>query len=142
MNCPACGSEMWDNRPKKASGVFKPTAPDFKCKNPDCKHVEWPEKKDGAPAKKAPAPSPRAGAWDEVHAIYGRALAEAKKVSGAPEEHPLIATGLAIIAVLKGLSGVDAPVPVAATPVPAAGPAFDGAPIPEAPPPDDDGLPF
>lgn len=33
---------MWDNRPKKASGEFKSTSPDFKCKN--CGYVIWPPK--------------------------------------------------------------------------------------------------
>jgi len=42
--CPQCGSEMWDNRPKKASGEFKKNSPDFKCKNKDCEFVIWPKK--------------------------------------------------------------------------------------------------
>ena len=46
--CPACGGEMWDNRPKKASGEFKSTSPDFKCKS--CGHVIWPPK-EKAPSK-------------------------------------------------------------------------------------------
>lgn len=40
--CPSCGGDMWDNRPKKVSGEFKSTSPDFKCKN--CGHVIWPPK--------------------------------------------------------------------------------------------------
>ncbi len=43
--CPKCQSEMWDNRPKKATGEFKPKSPDFKCKNENCSFVIWPEKK-------------------------------------------------------------------------------------------------
>jgi len=43
-DCPNCSSEMWDNRPKKQSGEFKPTSPDFKCKNKECGHVVWPAK--------------------------------------------------------------------------------------------------
>lgn len=42
--CPECGGEMWDNRPKKASGLFKKNSPDFKCKNADCGSVIWPPK--------------------------------------------------------------------------------------------------
>ncbi len=42
QECPDCGGEMWDNRPKKASGQFKPTAPDFKCKDESCGGVIWP----------------------------------------------------------------------------------------------------
>ena len=35
MNCPVCGGDMWDN----AKGKFpkKPGAPDFKCKDKECK---------------------------------------------------------------------------------------------------------
>jgi hypothetical protein len=43
-SCPICGGEMWDNRPKKASGEFKPTAPDFKCKDKECDGKIWPPK--------------------------------------------------------------------------------------------------
>ena len=43
--CEKCGSEMWDNRPKKASGEFSKKSPDFKCKNKDCEFVIWPKKK-------------------------------------------------------------------------------------------------
>lgn len=42
--CPKCGGEMWDNRPKKASGDFNPAAPDFKCKDAKCGGVIWPAK--------------------------------------------------------------------------------------------------
>lgn len=33
MLCPACNGEMWDNREKKLT----PKAPDFKCKDKECK---------------------------------------------------------------------------------------------------------
>lgn len=39
--CPKCGSPMWDNRAKKASGEFSPKGPDFTCKT-DRTHVIWP----------------------------------------------------------------------------------------------------
>jgi hypothetical protein len=35
---------MWDNRPKKESGEWKATSPDFKCKDEECAHVIWPDK--------------------------------------------------------------------------------------------------
>jgi hypothetical protein len=35
---------MWDNRPKKESGEWKATSPDFKCKDEECAHVVWPDK--------------------------------------------------------------------------------------------------
>lgn len=41
MQCPTCGSDMWDNRAKKASGEFNPKSPDFTCKA-DRTHVVWP----------------------------------------------------------------------------------------------------
>jgi hypothetical protein len=47
--CPICGKEMWDNREKKASGEFKTTAPDFRCKEKTCEGVVWPEKKELPP---------------------------------------------------------------------------------------------
>jgi len=43
--CPDCGGEMWDNREKKASGQFKPTSPDFACKDKQCGKAIWLEKK-------------------------------------------------------------------------------------------------
>lgn len=42
--CEKCGGAMWDNRPKKASGEFKPNSPDFACKDKTCKHAVWEEK--------------------------------------------------------------------------------------------------
>jgi len=41
--CPQCGSPMWDNRPKKASGEYKPNAADFTCKE-NRHHKIWPPK--------------------------------------------------------------------------------------------------
>ena len=39
-SCPQChGAEFYDNRPKKASGEYKPKAPDFKCKG--CSKGIW-----------------------------------------------------------------------------------------------------
>lgn len=60
--CPTCGSTMWDNRPKKASGDMNPKAPDFKCKDKSCqgviwKHGEKPRAPKAAPAPQAPPPS-------------------------------------------------------------------------------------
>jgi len=42
--CPNCGGQMWDNRPKKASGEFSPASPDFKCRDKACGGVIWPAK--------------------------------------------------------------------------------------------------
>jgi hypothetical protein len=42
--CPKCGGPTWCNIEKKAAGEFKPTAPDYKCKDKDCGGVIWPPK--------------------------------------------------------------------------------------------------
>jgi len=42
--CPECGGDMYDNRPQKKSGEFKPNSPDFKCKNKDCNKAIWPKR--------------------------------------------------------------------------------------------------
>ena len=39
MECPKCGSDMFDNT---APGAKKnPKGPDYKCKNKDCNHAIW-----------------------------------------------------------------------------------------------------
>ena len=156
MNCPKCGASVYDNRPKKAAGVYKATAPDQKCSNKECGWAEWPDKDGKAAAPHAtpppksytiPAPVTKANAWDEVHALYGRALHEARKVIGAsdgssPDHREMleatVALGLAVVAALKGVAGAEAPKP--ARPAPAVGPAFDEAPPPSGPPEDADFL--
>jgi len=58
MQCPKCGSDVWDNRSKKLAGGMKPNAPDFSCKNKDiCGWVQWPPKK-GASQAPAAASAP------------------------------------------------------------------------------------
>lgn len=45
MVCPKCQGEVFDNRSKKAAGVYKPNAPDFACANKDgCGWKSWPSK--------------------------------------------------------------------------------------------------
>lgn len=39
--CPVCHKNMWDNRPKKASGEYSEKSPDFKCKDKTCGGVIW-----------------------------------------------------------------------------------------------------
>ena len=39
IHCPLCSSEVWDNRERKASGQYKPTYPDFRCKA--CDAAGW-----------------------------------------------------------------------------------------------------
>ena len=52
--CPVCSGEMWDNRPKKASGAVNPKAPDFGCKNKACSGRVW--KVSDKPAEPMPTP--------------------------------------------------------------------------------------
>jgi len=67
MVCPKCQGEVFDNRSKKAAGVYKPNAPDFACANKDaCGWKSWPEKRKASPvattAPSAPPPQPQAHA--------------------------------------------------------------------------------
>ena len=70
MPCPICGGRMWDNRAKKESGEFKPSAPDYKCRDTNCEGVIWPEKEKPAvqrpqvqrPVVQAPAAAPNSPA--------------------------------------------------------------------------------
>lgn len=48
--CPVCGKGMWDNRKKKASGEYKPNAPDFTCKDKACGKKVWKDSKPKAGA--------------------------------------------------------------------------------------------
>lgn len=43
--CPKCDGAMYDNAKKKRDGTYKATAPDFACKDKQCGHKIWPEKK-------------------------------------------------------------------------------------------------
>lgn len=48
MECPDCGGECYDNRRKKADGTYKPTAPDFACKDKEgCGWKKFPPKNKG-----------------------------------------------------------------------------------------------
>lgn len=58
MLCPVCNGPMWSNVAKKASGEFKSTAPDYKCKDKNCEGVIWPEKDDDT-ASHPPKPPKR-----------------------------------------------------------------------------------
>lgn len=41
VTCPVCAGEVWDNRAKKQSGAFSAKAPDFACRNKECKGRVW-----------------------------------------------------------------------------------------------------
>lgn len=80
MQCPKCGSAVYDNRPKKLAGTFKASAPDFKCTVKTCDWVQWPPKAGAAPA--APPPqgfsqppvTPGVGHDAEIVALYWNSL--------------------------------------------------------------------
>jgi hypothetical protein len=44
LKCPKCSGPVYDNRAKKASGEYKASSPDAKCRNKDCGGVIWPAK--------------------------------------------------------------------------------------------------
>lgn len=55
--CADCGGDLWDNRAKKASGDYKPKAPDFKCK--DCEKPIWlDDRKENKPRERKPISDP------------------------------------------------------------------------------------
>ena len=47
MECPICNGPMWDNRINKKN----PKGPDWKCKDKQCAHAVWLEKKALQPPK-------------------------------------------------------------------------------------------
>lgn len=57
MECPKCHSAVYDNRPKKLSGAFKPNAPDFKCSSKTCDWAQWPPKAGASPVQAPPPPN-------------------------------------------------------------------------------------
>ena len=48
--CPLCNGSMWSNLEKKASGQFKASSPDYRCRDKNCKGVIWPDKGAKVPA--------------------------------------------------------------------------------------------
>lgn len=54
--CPTCNGDMWDNRPKKASGAINNRAPDFACKDKGCAGRIW--KVTDKPSEPVPASTP------------------------------------------------------------------------------------
>lgn len=87
--CPKCGGELWDNRPKKRSGEMKPNAPDFACKDKEnCGWLQWPPKdkkvvkQAGGPGMPAESPSSTRQArwtWPTLSETYLQSLLIARK---------------------------------------------------------------
>lgn len=75
MNCPKCGSEVWENAAKVATGWRGPLR---KCKNQGCDWLEWPPK--GQKAAAIPrAPAGPKWTWAQLRQTYARSVAVAKK---------------------------------------------------------------
>jgi len=119
MQCPKCGSDVWDNRSKKLAGGMKPNAPDFSCKNKDdCGWVQWPPKKGGSSIAAAPqiaplpAPQPQPGPssrdvliqelfWDSFDAVLA-GISKRKLVDAFKPEHLASLTATLFIQRSKG----------------------------------------
>ncbi len=41
VTCGFCHGQTWDNRGKKATGSYKPTSPDYSCKDKACGGIAW-----------------------------------------------------------------------------------------------------
>lgn len=131
--CPVCGRpDLWDNRPKKSTGQYKATAPDFACKDRGCRGAVWLTPK-GASSALPTTPRPAAaaqehGGWFDARRLYQTCLNEATKfLAGlgdrAPSTHELhlTAQGLLQIALAQKLPATaDMPFtrPPSAPPVP------------------------
>ncbi len=156
-SCPKCGGEMWDNRENKRN----PRAPDFKCKDKNCEGVIWPPRDGKAAAAPAAAPA-NAGKGGGLDAngmplcpTCGGAMwddRESKRNPRAPDfkcrNKPKERGGPGCEGVIwPSRDGAASPYPASAprrAGSPAAGaPPSDDTPFPdEAPPHDDDDLPF
>lgn len=77
--CPVCGGQMWDNR----EGKKNPKAPDFKCKNKDCKGVIWPPKEgeQKAPSQDNGSRSPFSGDAEPTPASLNEAYIRQRVVT-------------------------------------------------------------
>lgn len=80
MNCPDCGGQMWDNRPKKANGTYKATRSDFSCKDKDgCGKGVWLDgKKNGGPPIASNGNARQTGNQRALGPVYNECLTFAK----------------------------------------------------------------
>jgi hypothetical protein len=94
--CPVCGGGMWDNRDSKR----KPTQPDFKCKDKDCRDgAVWLESRGKGGNAPRPAAAPRSAAPVSTPAPQGRAGA-------ISWNDALGAGGEAVVVMAEALAGV------------------------------------
>lgn len=70
MQCPQCGSEMWDNRENKKN----PKSPDYKCKDKACAHAIWLDSKKSNGAKAARAPAGPKWTWALLQEVSRNSL--------------------------------------------------------------------
>src|SRR5260221_5639742 len=155
-SCPRCGGEMWDNRESKRN----PRAPDFKCKNRTCDGAVW--RKDGARNVQAPAAGTAVAGGPAADAdgyplcpICGGPMwddRESKRNPRAPDfkcrNKPRGRGGPGCEGVIwPSRDGTPSPYPPprprrAASPSASSRPPVNDAPPHEAPPFDDDDIPF
>lgn len=130
MECPKCNGPVWDNRPKKADGSMKATAPDLSCKDKEnCGWKQWPPKNGQGPnrgaAPNVPAKAPRLS-WKELGNTYAKCASIAKAVwekNNLSSEAIVAATATIFIQTMQaGLIVRDAPPPPPPKPVPVAVP--------------------
>lgn len=126
MQCPQCGSDMWDNRQTKKN----PKQPDYKCKDKACAHAIWLDSKKPTGAK--PASTGTKWTWPELGTMYHRSLLLAKqklatiKIEG--DEQVIAAAATIFIAASR--DGVAEPKKeLAATPAGDADDESDGVPF-------------
>lgn len=79
MDCPKCQGECWDNRAKKRSGDFKPTAPDWACRDKGCGWASFPEKKgakvgNSGGARPAASQGAKWASYEALSVAYGKAV--------------------------------------------------------------------
>jgi hypothetical protein len=93
--CPACGSEVWDNRGKKKT----PKSPDFKCKA--CAEAYWLKgaKAPAKPAAKAAPAEPLTNGVGELVKLYDASFRHVMKLvaeqNGQPDP-PVVFTDQAV----------------------------------------------
>jgi len=140
IECPTCGSEVWDNTQDKRN----PKAPDYKCKN-DSDHAFWLPKGQSPPRQAAVVTSSGGKAtWKSIYQAYATSIDVAAKAWG-PKWQTMsdVAQASCVATVLiqgakEGLTRSAAPAP---KPKPVPQPSYDE--VPKALADDsDDNLPF
>ena len=154
-DCPKCQGPMWDNR----EGKRNPKAPDFKCKDRGCDGVVWPPRGAKPAGGDAAAPEPSAAVTPGMPAcpVCGGAMWDdrtSKRNPKAPDfkcrNKPRERGGPGCEGVIwPPRDGSPSPYPASAPrrPGPDSRSASDGGPMQpppwnDAPPHDDDDLPF